>query len=146
MTPEQIIKLAANGNQPAEDFARAWYHQCRVLDDCYDRDKLVTDDRMASVAVQFITEQAGNAWYMEHRAMLYGLMVMSFNAWVDSNQRTGIERAVLAGMYHEVVYCVAFLCGGWSHLRHVTSECREYKGTEGRGQRTEARGQKEATE
>lgn len=133
MTADQIIKLAANGNQQAEDFARAWYLFCRLQDNGYDRDRLVTDDEIAKISVQFMTEMCGNDWFMQHRAMLFGLMVMSFNAWVDSNRRTGLERAVLAGMYHEVIYCVAFLTGGWPHLRHVTSECREYKKDESHG-------------
>ena len=128
MTANEIIKLAANGNAEAEAFARAWVQHCQMLDNLYDRDKLVTDDWIAGCTIQFITEQAGNKFYLEHRAMFYGLMVLAFNAWVDANRKTGIERAVLSGMYHEVVYLVAYLTGGWQHLRHVTSECREYKG------------------
>ncbi len=127
MTSEQIIKMAANGNQQAEDFARAWVNYCHMLDNAYDRDTLQTDDAIAKISVQWMTELCGNDWFMQHRAMLFGTMVVSFNAWVDSNRKTGVERHVLAGMYHEVVYLVAFLTGGWAHLRHVTSECREYK-------------------
>ena len=127
MSVEQMLKMVANGNAQAEDFARAWYLFCKMQDHSYDRDHLVTDDEIAKVSVQFMTELCGNEWFMQHRAMLFGLMVMSFNAWVDSNRKTGVERHVLAGMYHEVIYCVAFLTGGWAHLRHVTSEIREYK-------------------
>lgn len=130
MTPEQIITLAANGNTQAAEFARSWWQQCRLLDDVWDKDVIVTDDRLAGVMVQFITELSGNEFYLQHRAMFYGVMVCAFNAWLDSNRREGIERAVLSGMYHEVVHLVAYLTGGWSHLRHVTSECREYKGLE----------------
>lgn len=130
MTPEQIITMAANGNQPAEDFARAWYQTCRMLDDAYDRDTLVTDDRIAGVMVRFMTELMGNDWFAQHRAMFYGVMVVSSNAWLDANRRAGAERAVLAGMYHEVIYLVAYVTGGWQHLRSVTSECREYKPAE----------------
>lgn len=127
MTPEQLIQLAARDNEPARDFARAWWNTCRLVDDLYDRDRIRTDDQIAGIMVQFITELAGNKFWLEHRAMLYGIMVVSFNAWVDSNRREGVERHVLGGMYHEVVYAVAFITGGWGHLRHVTAECREYK-------------------
>ena len=127
MKPEQIITMAANGNQQASDFAAAWVKFCQMLDNCYDRDTLVTDDAMGKITVQWMTEMCGNEFFLQHRAMLFGLMVTSVNAWVDSNRRQGLERHVLAGMYHEVVYLVAFLTGGWTHLRHVTSECREYK-------------------
>ena len=127
MKPDEIIKMAANGNQQAEDFARAWYAFCRLTDDNYDKDIIVTDDRMAVVCVQFMTEMCGNEFFIQHRAMFYGVMVASFNAWLDSNRKDGIERSVLSGMYHEVVYLVAFMTGGWQHMRHVSSECREYK-------------------
>lgn len=127
MTPEQIIKMAAAGNAAAEDFARSWYNHCRMMDDAYDKDSIVTDDRMAVCTISLMTELSGNKFYMEHKAMLYGVMVCSINAWLDSNRMMGTTRAVLAGMYHEVIYLVAFIVGGFTHLRHVTSECREYK-------------------
>jgi hypothetical protein len=127
MNPEQIIKLAANGNTQAEDFARAWYLFVRMLDNSYDKDVIVTDDEMGKLSVQFIMELCGNEWFLQHKPVLFGLMVCSFNAWIDANRRQGVERSVLSGMYHEVIYMTAFLTGGWAHLRHVTSECREYK-------------------
>ncbi len=129
MTPEQIITMAAKGNEPAAAFCRAWYNHCHLLDDCHDKDKLVTDDRMAAVETQWIMELAGNPFFLAHKPMLIGVMVCSINAWQDSNRYSGEARAVLSGMYHELLYLVAFLVGGRPHLRHVTSECREYKNT-----------------
>ena len=127
MSPEQIITMAANGNPDAEAFARAWVAHCHLMDDAFDRDKPVTDERMGEVFAGLLVELSGSEFYRTHKPMLFSLMIVSVNAWIDANKRTGPERAVLAGMYHEVIYCVAYICGGWRHLRHVSSECREYK-------------------
>lgn len=130
MNHEQIITMAAKGNEPAAAFCRAWYQHCRLMDDLYDKDVLVTDDRMTAVDTQWLMELSGNPFYLQHRAMLLGVMICSLNAWQDSNRYQGAQRAVLSGMYHEVNFLVAFLVGGRSHMRHVTSETREYKGLE----------------
>lgn len=127
MKPEAIIELAANGNEAARAFALAWWELCRMVDDVFDQDRNVTDERLAVVQVRFFTEQAGNPFYLEHRAMLLGVMVLAFNAWLDANRLVGERRAVLSGMYHEVIYLVAYITGGWGHLRKVTGECRAYK-------------------
>src|SRR3954469_3302533 len=119
MNAVQIIKMAADGNADAERFCKAWVGFCHVLDDCYDRDHPVSDSCLASVFVQIILEVSGNPFFLLHKPMLLSLMVQGANAWLDSN-RPGItqaERDVLKGFYHEVVFHVAFLVGGWSHLR-----------------------------
>lgn len=130
MNAEQIITMAAKGNEPAAAFCRAWYNHCRLMDDLYDKDCIVTDDRMTAMDMAWLMELGGNPFFIQHRAMLIGTMLVSINAWQDSNRYQGAARAVLAGMYHEVIYLTAFLVGGRSHLRHVTSECRDYKGLE----------------
>lgn len=127
MKSTEIIAMAANGNADAEAFLCSWVAHCRMMDDAFDRDRPVTDERMGEVFTGLMSELSGSQFYQVHKPMLFALMVVSINAWIDANKRSGAERAVLAGMYHEVVYLVAFIVGGWRHLRHVSSECREYK-------------------
>jgi hypothetical protein len=127
MNQEQIIAMAAKGNEQARAFLSAWIQFCQMLDNLNDKDVTVSDGEMGVRFVQFLTEISGNPFYEAHKAMFYSLMVCSIRAWVDSNKREGVERRVLAGMYHEVVWFAAFLIGQWRHMDLVTSECREYK-------------------
>lgn len=127
MTASEIISMAAAGNDEAERFCLAWVAHCQMFDDTFDRDRPVTDERMGELSALYLAELSGNQFYFQHKPMLFGLMITSINAWIDSNHRSGVERAVLSGQYHEVVYAVAYIVGGWSHLRRVTSETREYK-------------------
>lgn len=154
MSPEQICRMAASGNKDAERFCVAWLEFCHLVDDCADRDKPIDDNRLARVFTNYTLELCGNPFFQAHKGQLVSLMVQGANAWVDSNRATypksweetepGVmsgtysdeekqllpqrqaQRDVLKGFYHEVIFHVAFICGGWPHLRRVTSECREY--------------------
>lgn len=119
--------MAAKGNEPAAAFCRAWVDFCHLFDNLYDRDTKVDDEEMGLRFVQFLAEVSGNPFYEQHKAMFYGLMVVAVNSWIDSNRRTGAERHVLAGFYHEIVTYTAYLVGGWKHMRHFSAETREYK-------------------
>lgn len=127
MNAVQIIKMATRGNVEAERFCQSWVAFCHTLDDCFDRDKPIDDSELARVFVAVILEVAGNTFFLTHKSMLVSLMVQSANAWVDSNHSPNpTERDVLKGMWHEVIFHVAFIIGGWSHMRYVTAEGREY--------------------
>lgn len=128
MTPEEICKMAANGDSFAERYCASWVAVCHAFDHCFDRDHPPDDNALAAAFAGYILELAGNPFFQVNKASLIGLMVQSLRAWADSNRLTGDARHVLAGMYHEVVYHVAFIKGGWKHMSNVTAECREYKG------------------
>lgn len=128
MTAAEMVKQAANGNANAENFALAWINFCHCIDDLIDDDRLVSSEAVAAILVTFMVELSGNPFYQANKPMLLGIMVQSINSWLDSNTEAGIKRAVLAGMYHEVIYHIAFLTGGWTKLRTLTSSEREYKG------------------
>lgn len=127
MSGNEICRMAAKGCVDAERFCVAWVDFAHLMDDCADRDKSTGPDRIASTLAAFILELSGNPFFLANKAMLLGLMIQSAQAWADSDKRQPEERDVLKGMYHEVVFHVAFLVGGWNHLQHVTSECREYQ-------------------
>jgi len=139
MSGDEIIAMACKGNADAERFCRAWVTRCHELDDCHDRDKPNDAERMAAAFLAFDLELSSNAFFQAHRAQFIGLMVQSANAWLDSETKrkqaylirgdplsTYVEASVLKGFYHEVVFHCAFILGGWTHLRRITQECREY--------------------
>lgn len=129
MNPEtaQLMKQAANGNLDAERFLIAWHDFAHLVDDLHDKDCQRTDEDMSEILVRFICELSGNQFYAQYRPMLLSLIVQSFNAWVDSNAtKLPTERDVLKGFWHEVIYHVTFLTGGWHSMRTATKTHREY--------------------
>lgn len=139
MTGEQICKMVSHGNADALRFCLAWHEFAHLIDDCADKDKPVDDNRLARISVNYTLELCGNPFFQTHKAQLVSLMVVGFNSWVDSNRmnngeecpawkrrQMNAQRDVLKGHYHEVLYYVAMITGGWEALRALTSEVREY--------------------
>lgn len=129
---EQLDWLC-RGNRDAMRFVELFVGHCHLVDDLVDRDKNTTDAQIVASWAAWNYELAFNAFFITHRLALCALMTQAFNAWVDSNQwrtRENVNEClaadVLKGWYHEVIYHVAFLCGGWGHLRGVTSKLRAY--------------------
>jgi hypothetical protein len=127
MTAQDICTKASKGNPDALRFCAAWCQFCRVVDDWADRDRERTLEDVCARLMTFVIEVAGNPFFCAHKAQLIGLMIQSVNAWLDSENSAGAKRDVLKGFYHEVVYHVAFITGGWEALRELTAQAREYK-------------------
>ena len=125
MTTEEA-RLITKGNVYASQFLGAWVTFCHLLDDLVDKDKPADDKRIVSEVLLFLEAIVVNPWGRDHSALLWPLIVTSSNAWLDSNKKTGAEADVLKGMYHEVVWFTAFLCGGQQHMQEMTSRFREY--------------------
>jgi hypothetical protein len=127
------IKELTRGNADAERFVAAFVEHCHMLDDLVDRDNPCDDERMIASEIRWVMELTGNPFFLANRAFLVPLIVQGFNAWLDSNDwqqsddpQKQRDADVLKGLYHEVIYQVAFLCGGWDHLRSITSTYRNY--------------------
>jgi hypothetical protein len=132
MNRQEALKIA-NGNEQAADFIEAFVALCHTLDDIEDKDKPVTDERLIGDFIRFKEALQLNPWASARATTFFPLIVVSFNAWLDANQWEKSEDVakqrdadVVKGIYHEVVYWVAYLTGGWSHLRKTTSVHREY--------------------
>ena len=127
------IELVTRGNAAAADFLRVFVAHCHMLDDIVDDDRFCDDERMIASETEWLLALTGNPFFLQHRALLVPLIIQSYNAWLDSNDWAlssdsykRLAADVLKGFYHEVVWQVAFLCGGWPHLRAVTTRAREY--------------------
>ena len=139
MSEEQTLKLArvVNGNQDAERFVIAWHQWCHLIDDLVDKDRVVAADERGRILVQFIMELAGNPFFLQYRLTLLPLMVQAINAWVDSDLvavslppatlRERITRDVLKGYWHEVIWQVAFITGGWPAMREVSDRNYDFE-------------------
>ncbi len=132
MTTEQI-SLVCKGNQEAMLFVDSWVTFCHVIDDVVDEDKPVTDEQIIRAMASYTITIAKNPFFQTHREALVALMLQGFSAWLDANkmedsedERTRKTSDVVKGFYHEVVWHVSLLCGGYDHWRAVTSAHREY--------------------
>lgn len=132
MTKNEALTVA-NGNELAADFVYAFVGYCHLLDDIIDKDKPVDDERLIRENIVFLEAVIVNPWARERMTLFWPLLVTSFNAWLDSNkwEKEGTldqqrDADVVKGIYHEIVFWVAYLTGGWEHLRKVSSENREY--------------------
>lgn len=125
-TVETILAAAANGNGEALRFLVAYARRAHWVDDLRDEEERPTPDRLAVEEADWLLTLSGNPFFLAHRAQLVPVMLLGLNAWVDSHVRPDHERDVVKGFWHETVWLVAWLTGGWSHLREVTGKYREY--------------------
>lgn len=132
MTRDEAL-LAANGNQHACAFLMAYVAYCHMLDDVVDKDKPVDDLRLVRESLGLIDELMLNPWVQDNRIVLWPLIVTGFNAWIDANAwergndpQKQRDADVVKGVYHELVWMTARLCGGLDHMRLVCAMHREY--------------------
>lgn len=121
---EEIILAAANGNKFAAQFLTAYAARCHHVDDSFDLDKPIC---IGDAEAAWLFELAVNPFWNDHKATLLPVMMLATNAWMDSNNMpAGVMRDVVKGYWHEVVWLVAFICGGWQHMREVSKKFRHY--------------------
>lgn len=124
---------AANGNEAAADFLIAFVAFCHLLDDVVDKDQPVDDKRLARESLALIDALLLNPFVRDNAAVLWPLITVGFSAWLDSNEWERSDDVakrrdadVVKGVYHEVVWLTARLCGGYEHMRAVSAKHREY--------------------
>jgi hypothetical protein len=132
MTTEEA-KLITKGNDLAASFLGSFVTFCHLMDDIVDKDKEITDQRLVREMLLFLESLVCNPWVRDNIFLLWPLIVAGANAWLDANRWQdsvdGQQRRasdVLKGMYHEVVWFTAFLCGGQQHMQEITRRFREY--------------------
>lgn len=128
------FKQIANGNEHAESFCRAFVDWCHMFDDVADKDKPVADEEMAVKQLNFFVHVSHNPFFQQNKRELTALIVQGVNAWLDANRwerspepEMRRDSWVMKSIYQEVVWHVAYLTGGWNHMRTVTMNFREYQ-------------------
>lgn len=114
----------ARGDQDALRFMWVFWNFSHVYDDLVDRDKPVGVEDAARWAVRLLEEFTFNPFFLRHKLALFPHVVGVFNRWCDGEQweKSGTPSQVAAA---HVVKCgdvdlylnVAYLIGGWEHLR-----------------------------
>ena len=101
-----------------------------AFDDLIDRDKPVSADEAIRELVLFLQEISFNLFYNAHKSSLFGFITMVANrAIVGEQWKVGTEpqksasAAVRCGDLDLYAH-IAFLCGGWDHMRNLDPEIR----------------------
>lgn len=126
---DDILTAAANGNAAALEFLRVFARRAHFIDDCCDDPPRKGVGEMADAEAEWLVCLASNPFFLAHRAQLVPSMLLAMNAWADSEMpkfEWRSQRDVIKGQWHEVVWLVAWLTGGWDHLKAMSREFREY--------------------
>lgn len=133
LSPERIAvaEKACCGNKDAANFCLWFVEWCHWIDDLIDKDKLWLPADTVRVNLEALLAFTDNPFFQAHKQALMPIIVSAFAAFADSvkwEKRESVfdRRAadILKSYYHEVIWQVAFICGGWEHMRTVTAERR----------------------
>lgn len=130
---KQLMHEVANGNQAAFEWMWDFWCFTHVIDDLVDADKKLTTAEAAMALAQFVTALSLNPFYIQNVASLYPLIISACNRWIDGDamDKSGDQRSRI---HSEVVRCgdlelflhIAFLTGGWDHMRKMSGRVRRY--------------------
>lgn len=123
-----IMLFIANGNVDAFNFIWRCWNFCHVIDDLVDRDQPVLIDEVSRELFLFIETLCCNPFFQQHKLSLLPLILNACHGWV-----TGEEAAAQGSSNSSVLKCsdfaiyshVAFLIGGWQHMRAI-DQLRQY--------------------
>jgi hypothetical protein len=131
-TVDQLITLAAKGDPSAERYLRMIAGAARTLDDLVDADHPVPQGEVVLAFAGLLVGLNHNAFFLKHREALVALHQMALNAWLDANEwekspdpDRRIYAHVLRDAVNEILPAVAYLTGGWEHMRAVSRQTRE---------------------
>ena len=135
---DEILTAAANGNAAALEFLRAFARRAHWVDDLRDEPLAHTcHDTIAEMEAEWLLVLTANPFLLANKASLVPAMVLALNAWIDSENwqkpvdgpeqvRHRAQVSVIKGQWHEVVWLVAWLTGGWEKMHDVSAKYRSY--------------------
>jgi hypothetical protein len=125
MTFDQAM-LITKGNREAALWLVDYDAFCGLMDDIIDEGE-VSQSRLVQETLNLLGDLSNPGWARENAPRLFPLIVAAANTWLDSNKlalevdaRKRLASDVLKSQYTEMERFVAFLCGGFEHMRAVS--------------------------
>lgn len=120
---EAFYRETCQGREDAYAFICAWQTFCSAVDDLNDGDIKGVDalSRTFFVSIQTLTS---NFW-QQHGRDLYLLSALITNDYIDSHNCDVKFRDFLRSNGNQMLMAVAFICGGFDHLRKMSLKIRE---------------------
>jgi hypothetical protein len=121
--------LVSNVNEHAFNFIWRCWNFCHLIDDLIDKDKLVTIQETSRELFLFTETIALNPFFQEHKISLLPMILNACNGWIVGEEvsKSNKQHATVLRCSDFNIYShVAFLVGGWEHMRYVDSKFRIY--------------------
>lgn len=108
-------------------------HIAEVWDDLKDGDGLPTEKQIAHAFESAMIHLQTNPLYLANHAMLTGFVIVAINAWHDANalqesadRDERMQAFFLRNLGIEITMLLAFIVGGYNHMRAISAEVRAY--------------------
>jgi hypothetical protein len=123
---------ACSGDTYALAFLATVMDAVEIWDDLIDKDKTVSDADLNRVFVNLMFYLPQNQFFDRNKNYLLPVVMTCINAWLDSTdlQKSPVQKDLAAAWYLkqmgvELYGAVAFLTGGFDHMREVSFEARD---------------------
>ncbi len=103
----------------------------RVFDDLIDKDYVVSPEQICRAFFELLGGLWLNPFFIQNAQTLIPLHIASYNAFMDSNAWEDKDRLrrlyahVMKDYINELMGLVAFLTGGYSHMRQCSLKVKE---------------------
>jgi hypothetical protein len=132
VTPEgDRLKELANGDPDAMACAQTLWCYIHWLDDCIDKDKVLTHEDSAQRSMDLLLMLSFNRFWEANKSHLVPVLLVGLNSWLDSERakhhpdyRFRAAADVWKSVYGEVFYQIALLTGGYEHMRKMALKWR----------------------
>ncbi|NCW67568.1 MAG: hypothetical protein EBV86_03205 [Marivivens sp.] len=116
----------SNGDKFAFDFLWRFWCFMHCYDDLIDRDNEVTSEDAVKEFAKFFTTISFNPFYEKHKHALHPLIIQLCNRCLDGDEwessddsdKRAVAKVIRCGDI-EIFFHVAFLTGGWEHMRKL---------------------------
>lgn len=122
---------ACAGDVHALQFLASVMDVVEIWDDLVDRDKPVTESEINAAFVSLLLVLPQNPFFERNKQFLLPVMTMCVNAWFDANaleksNDTRLQQSAwwLKQMGVELYPAVAYVVGGFDHMRKISQEAR----------------------
>jgi len=129
---DKLVELSANGNEDAKKYLSSFAYVTRVFDDLIDKDYPVSDNQICRAFFILMGGLWTNPFFVRNSRLLIPLHIVSVNAFMDANiwaededKLKKIYAHVIKDFVNEILGMVAFLTGGYNHMRKVSLEVRD---------------------
>ena len=128
----QFLNEVLLNNVDAVRFCCLIFAASQVIDDLIDQDKPVSPNEIAQCFWSVLVELPCNPFYQRHMHTLVPLIQSAFNDWLDANELERMDdhgkniAFVLRDSVGGIACQVAYLVGGYDHMRKVSVAIRQH--------------------
>jgi len=127
-----VLAEVSRGDKDAYGYMRLWIKATRLIDDLFDETDAWTDENTYELAQMLLVELPANVFFHTNSVVLLPHHLTVLNAWRDSNdwkksndKARELHAFVMCEQTADIFILVAYLIGGYKHMRKVSLMVRE---------------------